>query len=407
MESEKVLAAFESALEREQPNIVLVSTYLMYRDLCERMCALTDKRRIPVLLGGPYFAQPEIIAEWIRIPGVSALAAGEVELHVPEIVAGLLAGQDVTRVPGIFALDQDGGLSGTIAPPLRDLDSVPFPDFSDFPWSRYPNRIAPIATGRGCGWGVCTFCSDITSTAGRTFRSRSGENVLAELREHHKSFGVQEVVFTDLKLNSDLAVWRALLTGFQQAVPGGHWVAGVHVGQVEGQENGLSATDLRAAAASGCVRLTTGLETGSQRVADLMRKGTRIERTGEFLAAASAAGISPRCTMVLGYPGEEAQDVDASARFLREHESHIHRVSLNRFAMMTGTAAHRMYERKRGELPDISAVEPAHALGALSHHYDRASEPAYRRAVMRLLEAVHSINSRDLPAQARRFEGVM
>ena len=59
------------------------------------------------------------------------------------------------------------------APPLADLDRLPFPDYSQFPWSKYPNIIVPMITGRGCGWGVCTFCSDVTSTAGRRFRSRS------------------------------------------------------------------------------------------------------------------------------------------------------------------------------------------------------------------------------------------
>ena len=113
---------------------------------------------------------------------------------------------------------------------LTDLDRLPFPDYSQFPWSKYPNTIVPIITGRGCGWGVCTFCSDVTSTAGRTFRSRSPENVLAELSYQNRRHGAKLFVFTDLKLNSDLNVWRALGREFQTAVPGARWIGAVHVG---------------------------------------------------------------------------------------------------------------------------------------------------------------------------------
>jgi radical SAM superfamily enzyme YgiQ (UPF0313 family) len=64
----------------------------------------------------------------------------------------------------------------------EDLDQLPFPDYSDFPWQSYPNRIIPMISGRGCGWGVCKFCSDVTSTAGRSYRSRSPGNVREEIR---------------------------------------------------------------------------------------------------------------------------------------------------------------------------------------------------------------------------------
>ena len=103
---------------------------------------------------------------------------------------------------------------------------------------KYPKVIVPIITGRGCGWGVCTFCSDVTSTAGRTFRSRSPENVLAELEYQYRRLGARLFVFTDLKLNSDLEVWRALGRDFQKAVPGARWIGAVHVGH--SGENGLS-----------------------------------------------------------------------------------------------------------------------------------------------------------------------
>jgi len=406
-EHDRVLQEFERALQREKPAAVLISAYLMYYDLCVAMCAACRRAAVPVLIGGPYFAQPEVVKEWIGIEGMTALATGELELRVPAIIESMLRGEDLKAHPGLFVRDSDGTPAGSFAAPLKTLDDVPFPDYQDFPWQRYPNRIVPVITGRGCAWGACTFCSDVTSTAGRTYRSRSPQNVLDELAYHHAAYGVNQFVFTDLKLNSNVDMWRAVINGLQRAAPGATWIAAVHVTADEVKDNGLTAADLRAAAAGGCVRLTTGLESGSQKMVDLMHKGTKIERTSRYLIDAAAAGISCRCTMVLGYPGETADDVRASADFLRRHHSVIERVSLNRFAIMTGTGFHRMLQRNPADFPQITRLTINHRMAHLDHHYTESETRDHRRAVMRLLEAVHSINSRAMNLRAATFEGVM
>ncbi len=406
-EHDKVLQEFDRTLQREKPAAVLISTYLMYFDLCTAMCAACRRASVPVLVGGPYFAQPEVVDEWIGIEGMTALATGELELRVPEIIEAMVAETDLTVFPGLFVRDEHGRAKGSFAAPLKNLDDVPIPDYSDFPWKCYPNRIAPIITGRGCAWGACTFCSDVTSTAGRTFRSRSPEQVMSEIALHHRTYGVSQFVFTDLKLNSNVAMWRAVVAGMQIAAPGATWIAAVHVGAQADRDNGLTAADLRAASASGCVRLTTGLESGSQRMVDRMHKGTNIERTSRYLIDAAAAGISCRCTLVLGYPGETATEVMASAEFLRRHHHAIERVSLNRFAIMTGTGFHRMLQRNAGDFPDAIPLTVNHRMAHIEHHNTASESPDYRRAVMRLLEAVHGINDRDMNRRAAMFEGVM
>lgn len=401
----KVIEGFRAELARGAPQAVLISTYLMYRDVCEQICALCLAARLPVLIGGPYFVQPEVISEWIEIPGLTALIAGEVELDLPAIMNTLRERGDLTEHAGVLVASASGGPKGQVAPPLKELDAVPFPDYSDFPWKMYPNRVIPVITGRGCDWGVCSFCSDVTSSAGRTFRSRSKENVIRELSMHHERHGASLFVFTDLKLNSNVEMWRAITLGMQSAVPGAQWIGAVHVGRES--DNGLSDADLRNAAKSGCVRLTTGLESGSQRLLDLMKKGTRIQDISSFLRSASSAGISCRCTMILGYPSETAEDVHASAEFLASHSRVIERVMLNRMQLITGTVVHRSLERAPRKFKGFSIVQRDDAMAQLHHRNDTMSTAHHRRAVMHLLREVHRINARPLARQAREFEGVM
>ena len=401
----KVVEGFSAHLALVKPQVVMISTYLMYREVCERICSLCHDAGVPVLIGGPYFVQPEVVASWVSVPGLSGLFAGEVELDLPAIVQTLLSGGDVTKHAGVFTSDTEGRAKGAIARPLRELDAVPFPDYSDFPWKVYPNRIVPVITGRGCSWGACTFCSDVTSTAGRTYRSRSPENVLGELSAHYRQHGVSRYVFTDMKLNSNIEMWRAIIGGIQGAAPASEWIGAVHVGMEA--ENGLSDPDLREAARSGCKRLTTGLESGSQRISDLMKKGTRLDAISAFLQGSASAGISSRCTMILGYPGETAEDVYASADFLARHAREIERVSVNRLQVITGTTLHRELKRAPAKFKGFSIVREDNTMAQVEHRNDLTGTSAHRKAVMRLLAEVHRINSRELAAGPREFEGVM
>jgi len=402
---EKVVSGFRAELARTRPDVVLISTYLMYRDVCEEICSICHAKNIPVIIGGPYFVQREIISDWIQIDGLTALIAGEVEIELPQIVDAAIKRQDLTIHAGVITADVDGNFKGTIAKPLRELNSVPIPDYTDFPWSLYPNRIIPIITGRGCGWGACTFCSDVTSSAGRTFRSRSSKLVLEEVEAHHRRYDASRFVFTDLKLNSDVQMWNSIIAGVQAAAPGAKWIASVHVGI--DLDNGLSDTALREAARNGCTRLSTGLESGSQRIIDEMRKGTKVSDVSEFLHNATSAGISSRCTMIVGYPSESAEDVHASAEFLAQHSRVIERVSLNRLALITGTSLHRMVSRRPEKFPDIHVTGQNDQLAMISYKREGPGSRAYRRAMMRLLTEVHQINARELTPRARDFEGVM
>lgn len=396
----RVLAQLERALERRY-DAVLVSTYLLYRDAVARIAVRCARAGIPVAVGGAYFAQPEVVDAWRSLPGVTAVFGGEGEPVVTRLVRTLAAGGDPAAIPGVST----SRTRTAAAPPLAALDALPFPDYRDFPWRRYPNRLVPLLSGRGCGWGACSFCSDVTSSMGRSFRTRSAASVLAEMTEQSARHDTALFVFTDLKLNSHLPTWHALVEGARRAVPGCQWIGAVHAG-ARG-DHGLGCETLKAAAAAGMVRLTTGLESGSQRILDRMDKGTELGVTERMLEHAAEAGISVRVTMIVGHPGEEPEDVARSAAFLGRNAARIDRVLLNRFALVEGTRLHRRLRRglpERGVLADLSRDD---ASAAVAHRYVPAARREWRRALWRLLGAVHAINRRPLGLPARAFEGVM
>jgi len=357
---------------------------------------------VPLLVGGSYLVAAPIVERWLRIDGITGIFSGEPECDLTALVHAAARGDDLSRFAGVSV---PGGRPVTPAPPLTALDRLPFADYSDFPWAKYPNRIVPIMTGRGCEWGRCRFCADVVTAAGRTFRSRSLANVLDEIRHQSARHATSLFVFLDLKLNSDLDLWRGMLSELPAIVPHAAWTASVHVDSRA--DHGLSRTDLLAARRAGLARITTGLETASRRLLKTMAKGTSPERTREFIHDAANAGISVRLTTIIGYPGEEPADVDATAEFLAQNAAAIERVMINRFSLMLGTDAERRSLARPQSLPGLRRESVDLANAVVRHTNPAWSGREHRRAVYRLMRVVHRINRKPLTARAQEFEGVM
>ncbi len=389
-------------LARNEVDVILLSAYLNHRDSVEFVGKLAAARNIPLVLGGPAFNQPTVSEDWIKLPGVSVIFGGECDLVVTDVIDAVIEKRDLRGFPGVFLKEE---ASAQPAPPLHDLDRLPIPDYSDFPWEAYPHKIIPVMTGRGCGWGVCTFCSDVVTANGRGFRSRSPAVILNELSELSRRHGTRDFIFLDLKLNSDLQVWRALIDSFQTAVPGGKWIATVHVDAK--QENGLTRDELIRAHKSGLTRISFGLETGSQRLNTLMAKGTSMERNEAFVRDAAEAGLSLRASMMLGYPGETADDVLLSVDFLERHRDHFDRIRLSLFKAIPGTRFATLYEAKKSRFPGLQNFNWDFRYNRAAYQYHPTDQTGYRQARHRLLNLVHEINRRPLRDTMQQFDGLM
>ena len=386
----------------KRPSAILVSAYLSQYAMCVEIGKLAKAANIPVLLGGPFFNLTNVTNEWLNIEGISAIVGGEVDFTISDIVETLLQGGDLCQHKGVFL---KGGKKGEFCPPLKQLDKLPVPDFSDFPWDKYPHPIIPVMTGRGCSWGACTFCGDVISANGRTFRSRGIQPVLNELRQQSQIYKSRDFIFLDIKLNSDLEVWNGLIDCFQEYVPGGRWIGTVHVNHKG--ENGLSPQRLIDAKQAGLTRVSFGLESASQRLLDEMKKGTKIEECSAFIIAAHRAGISVRTSMMLGFPGETAEDLQATRIFLIKHQNALDRVRLSLFKPLPETPFDRMYQRQPQKYKNLKNFKWDYKLARGLYRYYPNQEKAYRKAKRELLDIVYAINSKALSDDANQFNGMM
>jgi radical SAM superfamily enzyme YgiQ (UPF0313 family) len=384
------------------PDIILLSAYLQHYPIVTEIGKLAKTRGIPVVLGGPMFNLPQTAGAWRQIPGLAAIVGNESELVLPQIVDTVCSGGDLLEFAGITLPD---GRRSRPAMPLRDLDRAPVPDFTDFPWDRYRVRIIPLMTGRGCQWSRCTFCSDVVSASGRSFRTRSVDSVLHEMREQARRHQTTNFLFLDIKLNSHPAMLRGIVENVQRFVPGAQWIGTIHVDQRK--DNGLSARELRAAAAAGMRRVSFGLESGSQRLLDAMDKGCTVEANAQFIHDAYEAGISVRCTMFKGFPGETAEDLEQTAAFLEKHGHCIDRVRYNEFSILEDTPIYTALRDTPKDYPQIQVVDWKHRIARAMYVNSSSTDRAYRKAKSRVLAAVFAINRREVRSAARAFDGLM
>ncbi len=233
-----------------------------------------------------------------RFPFVDVVARGEGERTVIELVEALQAGGDLGRVPGI-AYRQDGHAVLTPARPrVSDLDSLPFPAFHHVDLGRYQGY--GMVTSRGCPY-PCTFCS-VAPIWGRQSLSRSDENILAEMRLLQERAGVELFLFQDEFFVSSKARVLSFCRALRASGLPARWKA-------FGRVNLTDVETMEAMAGAGCIEIRYGIESGSARVLERVKKGFTPDEALETLA--QAVGIFDRADAfyMWGFPFETMDDL--------------------------------------------------------------------------------------------------
>ena len=225
------------------------------------------------------------------------------------------------------------------------------------------------------------------------------------MQEQSRRCATTNFVFLDLKLNSFPDIIRGLASEVQSYVYGAEWVGTVHVDLRK--DNGLSYADLKAAALGGMRRINFRLETGSQDLLDRMEKGTSVERNSQFIREAYDAGLSVRCSMFKGYPGETVDDIEKTVAFLRDHKEYIDRIRFSDFSLLDDTPVYMEVNMDKPATAGIRVTRRLDRQAKAEYASRRADQRAYSRALARVLQIVHEINRRPIRISARQFDGLM
>jgi anaerobic magnesium-protoporphyrin IX monomethyl ester cyclase len=262
--------------------------------------------------------------ECLKQENVDFVVIGEPELTVLELASALEKGgaADLAQVKGI-GFTQNGKVTITAPRPfIEDLDTLPFPARHLLPMKQFfeaAQRI-PISgnlkkpsirmlTSRGCPQS-CIFCSN-KIVMGKKWRARSAENVVAEIEQIVKAYGVRQIDFLDdniafnrkrLETICDLLVQKRL--HIEWCTPNGV------------RADSLDAELLAKMRAAGCRKILVAPESGVQRIVDdVIKKKQSLKRVEEVVAAAHKLGIKVGCFFILGLIGETKEDMKETISF--------------------------------------------------------------------------------------------
>ena len=303
-----------------------------------------------------------------------AVLVGEPEHTFAEVLDRLARGGDLEGIAGLVRRIDGGVEHGPARDRIRDLDALPWPDHSLVDAGAYresfmPRPIGAIMSARGCPHR-CTFC---VRTFGRELVLRSAESVAAEVTSL-AGMGIRHVRFMDdtFTVRRDRTLEICDRLGRHKGLT---WTALTRL-------PGLDDEQLRAMARAGCRRLYVGLESGSQRILDLYRKGLTVEQIREVVPRIQAAGIEVSAFFIVGAPGETESDVEASLQLALELEPDY--VIVTRLQYWPGTELHETHRERLTFSLNPTRCEPLPEAGIPSHaDYLRWERTFYRRFYLR------------------------
>ena len=189
---------------------------------------------------------------------------------------------------------------------ICNIDRLPIPDYSDYfhelGQSSVGSFVVPtllFESSRGCWWGgkkQCTFCGLNGSTL--TFRAKSAERVLRELKYLIEQWGIDMVQAVDNVVN--MKYFKDFFPALAQDSQSVQLFYEVRAS--------LTREHVKLLRAAGVNHVQPGIESMSDHVLRLMRKGTTALQNIQFLKWCREYGVRTDWNLLYGFPGENRKD---------------------------------------------------------------------------------------------------
>jgi ribosomal peptide maturation radical SAM protein 1 len=339
-----------------------------------------------------------------QFPFVDAAVSGEGDRVFPQLCRLALDGQPVGDLPGVVTRDRlsDAGSAPQNAPPVQDMDALPYPEYDDFfsQWeaSETGRRLAPFVlfeTSRGCWWGNaqhCTFCGLNGSTM--AFRSKSPERAFAELAYLSHRYPDRFILAVDTIL--DVRYFATLIPELIRSP--------LPIDLFYALKGNLRKDQIRSLRDAGITWIQPGVESLDDDILKLMRKGETGLQNIQLLKWCQELGVRTRWNFLWGFPGEPVEAYEQMARLvpLLTHLSppqNAGRIRLERFSpsFELGTELGFVDIEPSPAYWHIYPFEPE-ALHNLAYHFafryaDGRDVNAYTRPLAREIERWRSVYS--------------
>jgi len=306
-------------LKEHDPDLIAITVPTPAFDMVLKCCKLAKeaKHDVKVVVGGPH---PTVMPlQTIKENDIDFVVVGEGEITFFELIENLDSGNSLRDVDGIVFKENSVPVMTKERRLIGDLDVLPFPARDMLPLQLYfppptkkvsgEKNSANIIGSRGCPYN-CTYCI-ATKIWRRKYRPRSPNNIVDEMEECVKKYGLKEFNFHDelftIIENRTIEICREILRrGLEVS-----WVCMARVDR-------LTKEMLVEMKKAGCKKIMFGFESGSEKILRLMRKQANLEQAREAVKLVKDVGIDIAANFMFGHIGETRGTIMETIDFAKE-----------------------------------------------------------------------------------------
>ena len=270
-----------------------------------------------IIFGGPHCShEPRFI---LNDPNVDLMVSGEGDLTIAELIDALEQGRDIENIAGIAYKKNGSYIRTADRPVIRDLDKFD-QEYDLINLERYFNfqssmdffpvfrnkRFLPLVTSRGCPF-KCTYCHDIFD---KSIQYRSPKAVVDEIEYLINKYGVREFHIVDDVFNVNMKRAKIVLDAIIQKN------LNIHISFPNGLRADFFDDELiDKMQRAGVYRMALGIESGSQRIQDMIQKDLDINIIYGVVEKLTRARMSVHGFFMLGFPSETRKEMEATIDF--------------------------------------------------------------------------------------------
>ncbi|MFA6028798.1 MAG: radical SAM protein [Elusimicrobiota bacterium] len=335
------LSALRNTLLKSAPKLVGIYTLSFDIQTISRLIKLIRGCcECRIVLGGPHITHHP---QSVGLLGADFGIRGDAEDSLVALSEHILLGKGALDEIAGLVFSRNGQWTSKEPVILKDLDSIPFPDFSvlgdpaQYRFLMLDGAATSMVSSRGCPFD-CVFCG---ITLKRRFFARSPENIVEEMA-HLANAGYRYIDFKDdcFSANKERAksICRMLIDR--------------KISILWGCETRIDRTDnelLELMARAGCHNIRFGVESVVPRVRAVIGKDFTLTGLSDILRSCRRLGIITVGFFLVGHPTESLEEMRATADFAVASSFDI--IEFNLVVPIPGS---RLYEiaKSEGTLPE-------------------------------------------------------
>jgi len=267
---------------------------------------------LPIIWGGDH---PTVAPEQVmELPFVDMAAVGQGEETLYEIVSGLQQDKCLSGIKGLY-FKENGSVLSNPRRKFHEIDPyypLPYHLLNVRAYVNPKTEAFNYYTSSGCAPGKCRFCNTGSSYAG--WRAVRPEKVVNQIKLLVDEYGLRNCMFQDSNFFVNEKRVREICLLLLKENIHINWNASGRADQLSRYSN--ETFDLMSR--SGCVCIFIGVESGSQRMLDLMAKMENVECMIDLAKKIRRLSIDLHISLIFALPGETVEDLKTTVEYLNK-----------------------------------------------------------------------------------------